>query len=124
MEWTVYHCDPIDVGWNHLEPVKSVADRLPEGDDESKERFIADYWKVMVFAKRHLYWEGGFRKGHEPRVFWMPEPDEYRFAYCFAWKQDNNGSTFLAVPIHLALPWLERCGFKIGGTDELLEVTF
>lgn len=53
---------------------------------------------------RDLGWEGDFREG--PFVSGLPSNDNDA-PVVIAWKQDNNGSTFVVSP--LELPWLGRC---------------
>jgi hypothetical protein len=40
---------------------------------------------------------------------WLPYDTE--FAYGFVWKQDNNGTTFVASPV--PMPWLLRIGIAM-----------
>jgi hypothetical protein len=48
-------------------------------------------------------WEGDMRQG--PFIGGLPmDLDDAR--YCLAWKQDNNGTTFVAAPVEL--PWLGK----------------
>lgn len=42
-----------------------------------------------------------FRVG--PYIFWVP--NETGFAYAFAFKQDNSGTTFIVSPVELQ--WVE-----------------
>lgn len=67
------------------------------------QKFRRDLEAAKGFAK-HAGWEGDFVRG--PRVFWLPDPDSMTFRYAFAWKQQNNGSTFVVSPLPLA--WLGK----------------
>lgn len=44
-------------------------------------------------------WEGDFREGCSPRVFFLP--GDTCFEIGLVWKQDNNGTTFVASPRRL-----------------------
>lgn len=64
-----------------------------------------ELWESVQAAARQMGWEGDIREG--PSVTVLPrEPGEYEPGHVIvAWKQHNNGTTFLASPIRL--PWLE-----------------
>lgn len=51
---------------------------------------------TKVFEHKDSYWEGDFSQ--EPRVFMLPYYDEFEFKFGIAWKQSNNGSTFVLTP--------------------------
>jgi hypothetical protein len=70
--------------------------------------FLADFAYALRLAKDTGQWEGDYN--YEPRVFWSPDPDLFRFSYGFVWKQDNNGTTFIISP--QPLKWLEDDEFK------------
>lgn len=59
-------------------------------------------WESAKEAASAEGWEGDFR--HQPVVFWVPMSTT--FEYGFAFKQDNNGDTFVLSPV--AMPWLEN----------------
>jgi hypothetical protein len=52
---------------------------------------------------RLVHWEGDIREG--PFVSMLPFPGNNWSAPIIAWKQDNNGTTFIASPV--SLPWVE-----------------
>lgn len=117
MSWFVYGVGPIDWNWEHLQSVEDVARKIGsehaalqlERDDVdayyedgiSLEEFLSD-WKAAREAASAKGWRGDFR--HPPAVFWIP--DETGFRYGFAFKQDNNGTTFIITPVQMH--WLER----------------
>lgn len=121
MSWIVYAISPIDWHWEHLQTVedfarkisgKNLALRLGRdgdividdeyyGEDISLDEFLDD-WKSAREAAHSEGWEGDFRQG--PVVFWIP--DDTNFRYGFAFKQDNNGTTFIISPVRM--PWLDQ----------------
>jgi hypothetical protein len=108
-----YHIAPIDFGWENLKSVSQTASEL--GSVKAKlaaagfsnpdpfvdvDDFLTD-WRAAQDLASGLGWEGDFK--NDPVVFWVPAED--RFIYGFAFKQDNNGSTFVVSPV--PLPWLK-----------------
>lgn len=51
-------------------------------------------------------WEGDFRG--DAHVFMLPTENE--FTYGFAWKQENNGTTYIVSPV--AFPHLKEHEFR------------
>lgn len=111
MAWQAYSIIPIDFGWERLQTVEEVAASMAEEKaaeivhgqpsySEPLEKFFSDIKQARELAKK-AGWEGDYRD--RPRVFWLP--DEGSFSYGFAWKQDNNGTTYVISP-H-PLPWLD-----------------
>jgi hypothetical protein len=106
-----YRISPIDnwIGWVPIEDLL-LQEPLPGGT-----LMDGRYWphdpndvmqrlnKAKIIARRRLGWEGDIREG--PYVCPLPMND-YGFEYLIAWKQDNNGTTFVVSPC--ALPWLEE----------------
>lgn len=102
----VPECEPgdeVELG----EPIDPIAS---ETDDEdytgpqeplAAQEFRRDLEAAKSFAK-HAGWEGDFVRG--PGVFWLPDSESRSFKYAFAWKQQNNGMTYVVSP--LPLPWL------------------
>jgi hypothetical protein len=80
--WFVYVTEPIDFGWEKLSPFK-----------------IEDLPEVVKKAARQLGWEG------DGRCVQFVIPHGGSFEICLAWKQGNNGTSFVASPV--ALPHLE-----------------
>ncbi|MBZ6561982.1 hypothetical protein [Klebsiella michiganensis] len=100
--WFFYQISPIDFNWNMLDTVEETVKKITCGYDEDSDdphsflglsTFLDDWKKAKEIASKG-YWEGDFRGS--PRVFWIPA--ELEFLYAFAWKQDNNGSTFIISP--------------------------
>ena len=109
MKWFFYNMTPIDQLWQMLPTPEDVIKNLVDSSDDGPEYGISD--RVVTFAKDYEYvlaafktkgWEGDFR-GHS-KVFWLPY--DVDFIYGFVWKQDNNGSTFVASPHELI--WLKE----------------
>lgn len=102
-----YHIGPIDFGWQHLKTVAETARELGGLEAELlthtekyaiEEPDIAQFlddWKTAKQMAGEVGWEGDFR--HDPVVFWVPCDGMFR--YGFAFKQDNNGSTFVVSPV-------------------------
>ena len=110
--WKAYMIDPIDWGWERLKTVAETlsdiaADYNDEFDEtgdvnkEEVEKFIFS-WLHAKQAAKEVGWEGDFRE--PPRVFWLP--GDNHFEYGFAFKQDNNGTTFVVSP--QPLPGIEE----------------
>ena len=61
-------------------------------------------WEQALELGKEAGWEGDIREG--PFVSVLPEPPGSYSAVPFliAWKQDNNGTTFIASPYEL--PWI------------------
>lgn len=62
-------------------------------------------------------WEGDIAAG--PFVFTIPDPDFSSYREGFVWKQDNNGTSFIASPS--PLPWLKE--YLIGNNEPSVEST-
>jgi len=98
---------PIDfwIGWHKPEDIVSWS----EGEAWSSGKIARwDYFPMLLMAQRialeHLGWEGDIRKGEGPFISLIPSKDSCTGEIIIAWKQDNNGQTFVASPY--ALPWL------------------
>ncbi len=74
---------------------------------EDAESAVSRYVKTLRKAKEvatHIGWEGDIREG--PFIAGLPTSSTgYDNQYMIAWKQDNNGDTFVFSPYRL--PWLE-----------------
>ena len=114
MAWKAYSITPIDFGWEYLPTVEDVAGQIarsaascasgyPASRGEEVVKFLKDFEEAKELAKK-AGWEGDYRSGNEPRIFWLPE--ENSFEYAFVWKHDNNGDTFVISP--RPLPWLSE----------------
>lgn len=109
----VYAVMPIDnwAGWS--EPARALSDLFDEmqrPDPIERERF-EDMLLVAQSLARKLGWDGTYREG--PYVSGLPMPDADDFGFMVAWKQDNNGTTFVASPV--PLPHLDGFGAKAEG---------
>lgn len=111
-QWYFYQMSPIDFNWSMLDTVEETIKKLSKDHDADYEPltfrglsgFLSD-WNEAKEIARKSYWEGDFRES--PRVFWLPSEQE--FLHAFAWKQDNNGTTFIISP-H-PLPHLDEHAF-------------
>jgi len=95
---------PIDFweGWLTEDQYKN---QLNGDDDMARASTIAEYEKLRDEAfelARAKGWEGDTRQG--PFIAGIPTGD-YTTGILVAWKQGNNGITFIASPFKL--PWLD-----------------
>ena len=113
----VYMISPIDFGWDALPTLKSfLNDQFDEdlsGERKCGKRFI-DYpphkllssFEAAKEGALKIGWEGDFRKTEgEPHVFFIPigygTGQSGWFDVGFVWKQEHNGTTFVASPVEL-----------------------
>lgn len=102
-----YQILPMDSGWEQLPTVDDYVAALLKGEPETQQyephSFGASIRKFYGFVDRALNaakkvgWEGDFRIG--PRVCVLPAP--YQSAVALAWKQDNDGATFVVSQVEL-----------------------
>lgn len=115
MPWKAYDLPPIDWSWEYLPTVEEMAKRFAaddavlglQGAPEYEPRMLPDFMRHFEMAKEmatEVGWEGDWKSYAKPRVFFLP--GETNFEYAFAWKQDNNGTTFVISP--QPLPWLDQ----------------
>ena len=104
-----YETPPIDyfAGMVTLDEFRTqVYKELPHTFDEPEE-VINDITASLEISKKffdsHSCWEGDIKAG--PFIFTIPDPDAVSYKEGFVWKQQNNGSSFIASPCRL--PWLE-----------------
>lgn len=95
----MYEVGPIDF-WRGCAPLVRVLAELPQREARELLLLFADCVRWMAQAEG-CPWEGDFREG--PFVFHVPMPGDPEMAVGFAWKQDNNGDTFLCSPVRLDL---------------------
>lgn len=113
--WYAYALYPIDHHWNFLTPLSHLASELgsdeaansvfydnPYASDQATVEQLKEDWKEARSLARQVGWEGDLPR--PPSVFWIPGDDS--FEYGFAFKQQNNGMTFIISP--RALPWLAK----------------
>jgi hypothetical protein len=95
----LYVMSPIDWGWKLLLSVEEYKHRADEGQEDQSgvDRTLAELDLVRECARNAGWWEGD---GMAPRIFPVP-CDSHDFEIGFAWKQPNNGTTFIASPVEL-----------------------
>jgi len=95
----VYRIAPIDfwAGWMDEATLLQQLAMTDSADDLPSFKATA-----LSVALTRLEWEGDMREG--PFYAGIPTNMDYWPSFMMAWKQDNNGSTFVATP--QALPWL------------------
>ena len=108
LAWHAYVVSPIDLGWERLPLAESVAADIAHEEageivsgDEAYQGHTGRFFDALREAKaaaRKIGWEGDYKSYSAPRVFWLPNPDDFDFQYGFVWKQDNNGATFIVSP--------------------------
>jgi len=100
----VYQIEPIDHwnGWHKPSDLfRSMAFTL---DTEWLDPLDwASAWSQAQKLAIKLGWEGDIREG--PYVTVLPDQGGSTPPFVIAWKQDNNGTTFVASPFHLT--WLD-----------------
>lgn len=104
----VYQLGPIDVwfGWTHLDDVLATASKPLDERIDLCPYSTTTLQNTLTRAQRlaeALGWDGDLREG--PYFSRLPENDFYPGSFLLAWKQDNNGTTYIASPYRL--PWLE-----------------
>jgi hypothetical protein len=99
----VYHCGPIDC-WAGWRPLRELLIQDADGVELPGPQHVQQRWELAQDLAKRIYWEGDVRSS-EGGPWWTPIPWETGdWEYVIAWKQDNNGSTFVASPVQL--PWL------------------
>lgn len=99
MTWYWYELPPID--WWPIPTVKTVHEQsrrwleTDEGMNNGEIPELSGMWvEAQAVARKFTHWEGDVRQG--PFVLFGPsESGEAMIATGFAWKQDNNGTTFI-----------------------------
>jgi hypothetical protein len=102
----VYGVEPIDVwlGWSDEAQFRASVERWcpPQGRSAMWAFYEAFRDKAMELA-RGLGWQGDIRDG--PFIAGMPTFEiRHTSLFLVAWKQDDDGLTFVASPVEL--PWL------------------
>lgn len=103
MTQIVYQISAIDFGWERLKSVEQTLIEMFEDEmcHDNIKHFAKDWHEAKELARKKG-WEGDFRE--DPVVFWMPCND-FEMVYGFAFKQDNNGTTYVISPVELS--WLD-----------------
>ena len=115
----VYRRNPIDFwpGWlTEQEYLANLEARYIPGDVATKHR---EYYERLGAAKalaRRLGWEGDMREG--PYIAGFPGRDGHDDGIIIAWKQDNNGDTFVVSPEQL--PWAAEWGDPFRPSDRYI----
>lgn len=109
-EWHMYEFSPIDHGWETMKTVQEMIATFADnptgnpawghavGKSGEIATFLAYLESAKTFARRHG-WEGDFAV--KPRIFSIPDVDGLVFRIGFAFKQHNDGSSFLISPVPL-----------------------
>jgi len=116
----VYSLSPIDDwrGWQRPEDLfRPAIDTSPEASPTGKDDPLGAFephrwaraWTSARAAARKLQWKGDIRPGGGPYITILPaaEPGGLPL-FVIAWKQQDNGATFVASPVRLS--WLEVDG--------------
>jgi hypothetical protein len=91
----IYETGPIDHwrGWTSLEDYVGCLQR----DGVAERRHLFDFmFRAFTVASRCSHWEGDIRYGHVFVSGMPPEHCDCSSYLVIAWKQDNNGTTFIA----------------------------
>lgn len=103
----VYQILPIDFGWEQCPTVEEYYAALAKEElhghtrPEALKQFKDDFRQAKELAS-DKGWEGDIRG--DAHVFMVPAEGE--FIYGFAWKQENNGTTYVVSPVEF--PNLEK----------------
>ncbi len=100
----VYCANPIDT-WAGWTPLRQLLQPQPlEGWWRSADE-VMHRWVVAQGLALWVHWQGDIRGDTGPYVCPLPN-DDCDSDYLIAWKQSNNGATFVASPF--PLPWLDQ----------------
>lgn len=103
----VYSLGPIDFWAGMLSEAEYREKMHAEDVDHIDEVYIPFFDQAKELA-RSIGWEGDIRQG--PFISALPTEDNYHPFTVIAWKQDNNGATFVASQYEL--PWLGKPAVK------------
>lgn len=97
----VYELSPIDFwdGWTRYSEMLERSRSIPGNGISDNE--LEKLFRRAKNAARRVGWDGDMREG--PYVSGLPSNESCPFLM-FAWKQDNNGTSFVTSPFEL--PWL------------------
>lgn len=92
---------PIDcwIGWHKPTDIfRVVPDYEVEPTYWDARHWYQEWERAQAGAKK-LGWEGDCRQG--PYVIPLPEGDDAGWNFIIGWKQDNNGTSYIASPVEL-----------------------
>lgn len=115
-KWFLYCIDPIDFweGWTTLEDfIKTKRDWFEGSPCRRASANMDRLFEGFYLAAKHGGWEGDVSNG--PFVSGIPSGDSGNSSFMWAWKQSNNGTTYIYSPINLE--WLNRNLVEIGRTS-------
>lgn len=111
----VYCLNPIDLWTGWLSEAEYKQQLLSNMDHDL--HAVADAWDEYISFKskafelaKQIGWEGDIRHGETPDIAGLPSAGDGDGKVMLGWKQDNNGTTFVASPY--PLPWLDRYAFN------------
>jgi hypothetical protein len=96
----VYQIPPID-WWDGFVPLAQALrpDAGDQSDCDFNRRLLERLALGHAAAAMHLDWEGDTKEG--PYVFAVPDGESSGGELAVAWKQENNGDTFIVSPNRL-----------------------
>ncbi len=112
---------PIDLNWDYMDSVFDFAKKIELKDNQVNAIFFINVFTQLInkLSKQDylaesgcVFWEGDFR--FTPKVFMLPCVGTDSFLCGFAFKQNNNGTTFICSP--MPLPHLEKNKNYIDGS--------
>ena len=100
----VYAIAPIDF-WDHWTPMLTfLAGPYEDNNPDSDPNEVVSRFQLATRLATRIGWEGDFRNG--PFISAIPAEHGNGYSeFLIAWKQDNNGTTFVASPFPLF--WLK-----------------
>ena len=121
----VYETNPIDfwAGWQLVHEICKIPPHIsdllnPDANLDDDCGFhspdyisaidVAAFFTAAKWTARKIGWEGDISWG--PYISMLPQ-NESDCLFMLAWKQANNGTTFIASPFEL--PWLKGCTMMI-----------
>ena len=108
----VYQVMPIDfwAGWRKPSELFGVSDHNHDDGQFHDPAEWPNLWKQAQKLATEAGWEGDIREG--PYVTVVPDGESGGLSpVIIAWKQDNNGTTFVASPF--PLPWVSKEAFAV-----------
>lgn len=112
MQIFAYHMPPIDwwIGWkSECEFINDIVKWFGDLTDITSEiNNVSEFKAAAEIVAKKLGWEGDCREG----PYYSGLPCEGGFNFILAWKQDNNGSTFVFSEVPLS--FLQRDAVDYG----------